>query len=165
MTVTTLILLARVLHIVSSTVWAGFVMLVGFWFIGPHIDGDPDRARRLRQTMVNRAASLVAPAALVSVASGLYLFRTLHGGAWSRADLVLAVGAITAVLSFLVGAIGTGPPERRLAQLDALVARGAARTAEVAEIAALERRVQLAARVIAILLLVSCGAMAVARYL
>src|SRR5262245_10264246 len=129
---TALILLARVLHIVSSTVWAGFVMLVGFWFIGPHIDGDPDRARRLRQTMVNRAASLVAPAALVSVASGLYLFRTLHGGAWSRADLVLAGGAITAALLLLVGASDAGALESRLGQLGAHVARLAARTAEVA---------------------------------
>jgi hypothetical protein len=79
--------------------------------------------------------------------------------------VVLAVGGVAAVISFLVGAIGTGHPERRLAQLDALVERGSASQRDCDQIVALEQPVQLASRIMAVLLLISSGAMAVDRYL
>src|SRR5262245_53911465 len=141
-----LILIARTLHVVSSVIWAGFVMLVGFWFVGPHVHRGPEASHRLRQAMVNRGARVVAPAALVSAASGFYLFHALHGETWSR-EFVLSSGAFAAVLSFFVGALGSGPPERRLAQLDASKAQGHESPASLAEIAALERRVTITARV------------------
>lgn len=165
MTGTALVLIARALHVVSSAVWAGFVMLIGFWFVGSNVADGPERSRWLRQGMVNRGARIVAPAAVVSLLSGLYLFNTLHRGTWSKAEFALGFGAIAAVMSFFVGAIGSGPAEKRLAQLDAAKARGESSRGALAEVAALERRVLITARLTAILLLASSVAMAVARYL
>jgi hypothetical protein len=140
-------------------------MLVGFWFVGPAVDRGPERSRRLRQAIVNRGARVVGPAALLSLASGLYLFRNLHGGGWSRAEFALAFGSFAAVLSFFTGAIGSGPAEKRLAQLDVVATRGDGGTGDAGEIAALERRVRISARGTATLLAASTIAMAVARYL
>jgi hypothetical protein len=159
-----LILIARTLHVVSSVVWAGFVMLIGFWFVGPHVHGGPRESRWLRQGMVDRGAPIVAPAALVSVLSGLYLFRALHAGpSWH--ELILISGAFSAVLSFFVGALGSGPPERRLARIDSEQKGDHVGPAVQAEIARLERRVTISARVTALLLLWATTSMAIARYL
>ena len=56
MTGTAPVLIARALHVVGSVVWAGFVMLIGFWFLGSNVADGPERSRWLRQAMVNRGA-------------------------------------------------------------------------------------------------------------
>ncbi len=77
---------------------------------------------------------------------------------------MLGVGALTAVLSFLVGAVGSGPAERRLARLDQARAAGVLTEADAQTVATLDRRVVTTARFTAALLLISTLAMAVARY-
>jgi uncharacterized membrane protein len=159
---TELIIVARILHIASSTVWAGFVIIAGFVLVDTPRNMKPEEARRVRQNAVGRAARVVGPAAIVSLLSGLYLFGTLHAGGHRTADIALAAGALSAVLSFFVGAVGSGGPERQLAKLDGLSTRSGA---ETERIAALNRRVILSARVTAGLLLFSVVAMAAARFL
>src|SRR5262245_1754898 len=165
MTGAAIVLIARALHVVSSVIWAGFVMLVGFWFVGSEVSDGPERSRWLRQTMVNRGSRIVAPAAVVSLLSGLYLFSTLHRGTWSKPEFMLGFGAFASVVSFFVGAIGSGPAEKRLAQLDAAKARGEWSREALAEVGALERRVLITARLTGMLLFASSIAMAVTPYL
>lgn len=157
-----LIIIARALHVVSSVVWAGFVMIAGFVLVRTPKDMRPEDARRIRQSAVSRAARIVAPAAIVSLVSGLYLFSALHAGVRTPTEMALGVGAASAVLSFFVGPLGSGGPERELARLDAQRALSAAETAKIRR---LNARVVISARVTAYLLLISGVAMAVARFL
>ena len=53
MTGAAFVLIAHALRAVNSAVWAGFVMLVGFWFVGSEVADGPKRSRWLRQEMVN----------------------------------------------------------------------------------------------------------------
>jgi len=159
----TLVIIARIMHIVSSTIWAGFVIIAGVVLVDAPYGTTAEDARRVRRSAINRAARVVAPAAIVSLLSGLYLFSTLHAGARTPTETALGIGALAAVLSFFVGALGSGGPERQLVKLDAL---GAAQSpADAAKITALNRRVIASGRVAAVLLLLSGAAMAVARFL
>ncbi len=159
----TLVIIARIMHIVSSTIWAGFVIIAGGVLVDASHGTTAENARRVRRSVISRAAYVVAPAAIVSLLSGLYLFSALHGGALTPTETALGIGALAAVLSFFVGALGSGGPERQLAKLDAL---GAAQSpADAAKINALNGRVIASGRAAAALLLVSGASMAVARFL
>jgi uncharacterized membrane protein len=157
-----LIIIARILHIVSSTAWAGFVIIAGLALLGVPRGMAPEEARRVRRSTIGRAAQVVAPAAIVSLLSGLYLFSALHAGVHTATEIALGAGAFSAVLSFFAGAIGSRGPERQLAKLDALTAPSAADTARIE---ALNRRVVFTGRMTAILLAMSGAAMAAARFL
>jgi len=159
-----LVVIARALHILASIVWAGFVIVIAVAVVATPRGEDPTNARRIRQSVVNRGARIVGPAAIVSLVSGLYLVSVLHAAAHGVAEIVLGVGAFTAVLSFFVGAIGSGPAERRLAQLDQAKASGAFTDADAKLVARLDHRVVITARWTAALLVVSALAMVVARY-
>jgi uncharacterized membrane protein len=160
----TFIVFARALHIVASVLWAGFVIVIAATIVSAPRGESPRDAGRIRRSVVSRGARIVAPAAVVSLVSGLYLFSTLHAGAHTLTEIVLGVGGLTAVLSFLVGAVGSGPAERRLARLDQAKAAGAFTEADAQTVANLDRRVVITARLTAALLLISTLAMAVARY-
>ena len=164
MTGLTLVVIARAVHILASVIWAGFVIVVAATIVATPRGQDPIDARRIRQPAVSRGARIVAPAAAVSLVSGLYLFSALHAGAHTITEAALGVGALTAVLSFLVGAIGSGPAERRLALLDQAKTAGAFTEGDAQTVVKLDRRVVITARSTAALLLVSTLAMAIARY-
>jgi hypothetical protein len=162
MTPITLLLLARVLHILSSTLWAGFVIIAGLTLMTGPRDLSAAEARRMRRDTIGRAAQVVAPSAVVSLLSGLYLFGTVHAGQHTPTEIALGIGALAAVASFFVGAIGSGGPERQLAKLDKLSNRSSSETATTQ---ALDRRVLITGRATAALLLVAVVSMAVARFL
>jgi uncharacterized membrane protein len=160
----TLIVVARALHIVASVVWAGFVIVIAVAIVGTPRGDSPIDARRIRQSVVSRGARIVAPAAVVSLLSGLYLFATVHAGAHSFTETLLALGAASAVLSFFVGAVGSGPAERRLARLDQATAAGTRSERDAQTVLKFNQRVVITARLTALLLLIATLAMAIARY-
>jgi hypothetical protein len=164
MTGLTLVVIARAVHILASVVWAGFVIVIAAAIVGTPRGEDPIAARRIRQSTVSRGARIVGPAAAVSLVSGLYLFSALHTGTHTITEAALSLGALTAVLSFFVGAIGSGPAERRLARLDQARVVGAFTEADAQLASKLDKRVVITARLTAALLLISTLAMAIARY-
>ncbi len=105
MTAITLIITARIVHVVSSTIWAGFVIIAGVVLVDAPHGTTAEDARRVRRSAINRAARVVAPAAIVSLLSGLYLFSALHAGARTPTEIALAIGALAAVLSFFIKAL------------------------------------------------------------
>src|SRR5438067_93278 len=131
MNIIALVVIARILHVVSSVIWAGFVIVAGLILVKTPLDMQPENARRIRQNVVSRVSGVVASSALISLLSGLYLYSSLHAGARSPTEIALGIGAISAVLSFLVGAIGSGQAERQLAKLDSLSTRSAIETAKI----------------------------------
>ena len=159
------IILARAVHVLSGVIWAGFAIIVGLALVGVPAGETPHAARHARRSMVNRGLRIVAPAAILTLLSGAYLFSALHGGGGAPGEIALLLGAVSAVLALIVGAIGNGLPERRLAKLDETAARTRLSPEMSAEVAALDRRVVFSARVTAALLIMSGLAMGVARYL
>jgi uncharacterized membrane protein len=160
MSAATLIVIARILHIVAGVIWAGFVIVFGFMLVTPPSGMSGGQARRVRKSIMDRGGLLVAPAVLVTLLSGAYLYATVHAAVHTRTEMMLGAGALSATLALFVGAIGIGPPLRRLATLDAL---GAPSPSDAGQIAALDRRVVVSGRVVAVLLLVSSIAMAAAN--
>jgi len=159
------IILARAVHVLSGVIWAGFAIIVGLALVGVPAGETPHAARHARRSMVNRGLRIVAPAAILTLLSGAYLFSALHRGGGAPGEIALLLGAVSAVLALIVGAIGNGLPERRLAKLDETAARTRLSPEMSAEVAALDRRVVFSARVTAALLIMSVLAMGVARYL
>jgi len=159
------IILARAVHVLSGVIWAGFAIIVGLALVGVPAGETPHAARHARRSMVNRGLRIVALAAILTLLSGAYLFSALHGGGGAPGEIALLLGAVSAVLALIVGAIGNGLPERRLAKLDETAARTRLSPEMSAEVAALDRRVVFSARVTAALLIMSVLAMGVARYL
>ena len=160
-----LVVIARALHILASVAWAGFVIVIAIAVVTTPYGEDPVDARRIRRSVVSRGALIVGPSAIVSLVSGLYLFSVLHAAGHGITEVVLGVGASAAVLSFLVGAIGSGPAERQLARLEQAKVTGAFTAADAKIVAKLDRRVVVTARWTGALLVVSALAMAVARYM
>ena len=162
MTAFSMIILARVLHVISSTAWAGFVIIAAITLVTVPGSAEGREGRHVRRSVINRAARIVAPAALMSLLSGLYLFSKLHAGLNTPAEVALKTGAACAVLSFFFGAIGSGSAERQLAHLDDLASPS---SEQIDRIRTLNRRVVIVARITAALLIVSGATMAAARLL
>jgi uncharacterized membrane protein len=161
MSAATLILIARVLHILGGAIWAGFVIVYGFILMNVPSSIGASEARRARKDIIDRGGAVVAPAAIITVLSGGYLYVMLHAGAHSRTETILQTGAASAILALVIGAIGIGVPYARLAKLDA---NGAPPASSASLIASLNRRAILSGRVAAALLVLTVVAMSAANW-
>lgn len=161
----------RAVHVMAGAFWVGAaLMLVAFVApsaraVGPA--GAPFMQRLLGRSRFGEAMGI---AGLAATLAGAALLWSSSGGldpAW-----VASPGGATMVLASLVGigalAIGIGvnkPTAARLAALgDAVAATGGPTAAQAAEIAQLQRRLQLGGQWGASLLVVATLGMAVARY-
>lgn len=161
----------RAVHVMAGAFWVGAaLMLVAFVApsaraVGPA--GAPFMQRLLGRSRFGEAMGI---AGLAATLAGAALLWPASGGldpAW-----VASPGGATLVLASLVGvgalAIGVGvnkPTAARLAALgDAIAATGGPTAAQAAEIAQLQRRLQLGGQWGASLLVVATLGMAVARY-
>jgi uncharacterized membrane protein len=161
MATVTLLLLARVLHILGGVIWAGSMFALSFAIIpigASHADAGAGRWSGLVARRLGPASGI---AALVTVLSGIYLFATLHSGDTSAAGVVLGSGAVAAVLSFLVGALIGRPAGMQMAKLQGETSKSAA---DMAQLATLGRRAALSSRVSGMLLGLAVLSMAVFRY-
>ena len=163
MTTIAFIITARILHVVSSTVWAGFVIIAGLVLVGVPRGMKAEGARNIRRSAVGRAARVIAPAAVVSLLSGSNLFSSLRRSARarqqkSRLELVRSPPCSP---SSWVPSVAV-PPSENWPSPDAL---GAPPPLETMRVEALNRRVILSAYATAGLLLISVTAMAAARFL
>jgi uncharacterized membrane protein len=161
MTTVTLLLLARVLHILGGVIWAGCMFALSFAIIpigARHADEGAGRWTALVASKLGPASGI---AALVTVLSGIYLFATLHAGDTSAAGVVLGSGAIAAVLSFIVGVLVGRPAGMQMARLQSAASKSAT---DLGKLASLGRRAALSSRVSGILLGLAVLSMALFRY-
>lgn len=130
----TLLIIALSLHVLAAVFWAGgtFVMARGA--------GDGPRL-----------AKPMAGAALVTLLSGGYLWRALHGAAFGKPETVLMVGIVCALLAFAMQAGGGAVTRRQMAR-GALPPEGA------------RSRMTKIQRIAAPLLAITIVCMAAARY-
>lgn len=131
----TVLIIALSLHVLAAVFWAGGT------FVLARIGGDV--GPRLRAPMLG--------AAIVTLLTGGYLWRILHGAAFGRPETVLAVGIACALLAFVLQA-GAGISTRRQ------LARGTLPEADA------RARMVLVSRLATGLLAITLVCMATARY-
>jgi uncharacterized membrane protein len=164
----------RILHITAGVMWAGslFLFLV---FVRPSAAaiapaGAPFMAELLGR---RRLVHWLLGFASVTILAGAYLYwkgwDAAGGlGEWldSEFGLTLTIGAIAAIVAFLVGLIGTRPTVARMLAIgkDVAASGGPPTPEQASELAAIQQKLGVYGKTSLSLLVVAVLAMAIARY-
>jgi hypothetical protein len=165
-------LLLRVVHIVCGVYWAGSLMFAAT-FLQPSVaDVGPDGAKVMQAIVKRRFLDIMPIVAFLTILSGLDLYRRVSGfnAEWmtSRPGLSLTIGAVAAIVAFIIGVSVIRPTVKRmgsLAHAAQQLPEGSERDAQLAQIQPLRRRSAMAGRWVATLLTVAVIGMAAAKYL
>jgi uncharacterized membrane protein len=163
----------RMIHILSSVIWAGAVIFLTVVLQPAIAGGGPEAGRFMQRLASQRRFRLVmAIAPMLTVLSGLVLYGRVSAGfqmAWitSGTGLSLTIGALATVLTFVVFGVFQGPVVARQQILGAEVQRsgGAPTSAQAAEMQVLQRRMRGVMLWTTLLLTVAVLAMSGARYI
>lgn len=164
--------LLRLFHIVLGVYWAGTVMFTAL-YLEPSVRAAGPAGGQVMTQLIRRGHLNVLPGvALITVLTGLDLYRRVSGGfqmGWitSRQGVILTVGAVTAIVALAIGAFVLRPTALRMVALSESaqqVPEGPERESKLAEIQPLRRRTTLTIRWLGVLLLVTVATMAVAQY-
>jgi uncharacterized membrane protein len=165
-------LVLRVIHILCGVYWAGALLFVAT-FLEPSVRAaGPDGAKVMQGIMQRRFLDIMPAVALVTILTGLELYRKLSGGfdpTWmgSAYGASITGGAVAALVAFAIGVGVMRPAAKRvgpLAQSAQGLPEGSEREACLAEVQRLRRRSAIAGRWVATLLAVAVIGMAAARY-
>jgi hypothetical protein len=159
----------RLLHIVAATFWVGTAVTLGFFVFPVLLNGDVANGRLVRQIMMGRKLSAFLPIAmLLVVISGLFLYRldfpnmaTSYGG---RRGLDYTLGAFLGILAAIVGVTVTMPTGLKIGAVIDSVGAGTPTAEQSNELLRLSRKLIIASRSLAILLLGAAALMALARH-
>jgi hypothetical protein len=153
-----LMIVLRLVHIGSGAMWVGMMAFMTFYLTPALNEVGPD-AGKVMQALQKQKIMIVMPViALLTIVSGIWMMMRLYAGpsdfAASRMGMALNVGALSAIVAFLIGIIFMRPlMEKAMA------------TTDPAEAQKLRARGATLSRWVARLLMLALGAMAVARYL
>ena len=167
-----LVILARLLHVVAGTFWSGSAILLAGFLLPAVRDAGTAGAPVMRQlTAVRKLPQILLATAAVAIASGAYLYWVVSGAlqaSWlySWSGSVYTLGALAALMAFIVGIAINIPSANRMGALMAKVhAGGAPPTTEQSKtLSRLALRLAHGNRAVAVLLVAATAAMAVARY-
>ncbi len=163
----------RVLHVLAGAVWLG-VAVFGAFFLMPSVrDAGPDGAKVMIALERRGFFALVPILAVSSIVSGLWLYWRYTGGfssaiSHSHAGMAFGTGGALAIVAAIIGGAvisRAAATSTALAREAATMPEGPNRTAALADAAVLRQRAQAAARVVAILLLLTAALMSVALLL
>jgi hypothetical protein len=163
----------RIAHVVAGSFWLG-AMLMNAAFLLPSVRAaGPAGGVVMKQVVQVRLLPVwFTVAVVVLLLSGGAMLWWLSGGlsgAWLRTPhgMALACGAALGLLAAGHGQFATGPVARRLGQIaaEAQAAGGPPSPAMLAEIQALLLRLQRAASVGSVMVVLAAALMAAARYL
>jgi uncharacterized membrane protein len=166
------IIVLRFVHVVGGIFWVG-AMLFANLFLFPALAGAGPGAGAVMAGLQRRKMMQVLPAvAVLTILAGarlMWINGSSTGGVYfhTTTGRVIALGAAAGILSFFVGILIGRPAGMRGGQLNAAIARASEseRAALAAELAVVNRRLQLSGTSTVVLLIIAAGAMAVARYL
>ena len=168
-----MVFVLRLVHVFSGVFWVGSVLFATY-LLAPSLRAlGPGAGPVMNQLVrVRRMPVLMMTSSLLTIGAGIWLLAIDSTGApgeWMRSGTgrTFSMGGALAILAFLLGMAINMPASRRLAALGAAAAaRGGPPTAEEAdELQRLQGRMSVASQIIAVLLLLATGAMAIARYM
>jgi uncharacterized membrane protein len=168
----TLTLLLRLIHILAGVFWAGSAFMLAGFLVPTVRETGPEGGRFMAHLVARRRLPVfIGIAMLLTVLSGLTLYaRTAAAthGTWTRTapGIAYGIGGASAILGAIVGMGISGAAARQMAAIGQRVAEaGGPSPEQQAEIARLQARMGLGARIAAGLIAVAVAAMATARYL
>jgi uncharacterized membrane protein len=152
-----------VLHIAMGVFWAGTMMFNAAFLMPAFRDAGPDGAKVAAALARRRFLDIMPWIAALTIVSGIWLFWFDSVGfrppfMRSRMGISLAVGALAAVIAFILGVAVMRPAMNKAMRLGQDPAQQAAAQA-------LRVRAGILGRVIAALLGIAVAGMAVARYI
>jgi uncharacterized membrane protein len=163
----------RIFHIGAAVFWVGSVLLLVFVIQPTAAQLGPAGAPFMGHLVERKKLSVVlVSTAVLAILSGILLYWRTSGGFdpdWitSPTGLGFTVGAVAAIVAFLIGAVLVRPASDRMAALGAAVqtAGGPPSDEQAAEMQRLGGRLRALGGLTAVLLIVATLAMATARYL
>ena len=158
-----MLLVMRVLHIATGVFWAGTLMFNAAFLIPAFRDAGPDGAKVAAALARRRFLDIMPWIAALTIVSGIWLYWFDSVGfrppfMRSRMGISLGVGALAAVIAFILGVAVMRPAMNKAMRLGQDPAQQAAAQA-------LRVRAGILGRVIAALLGIAVAGMAVARYI
>ena len=154
-----LMIVLRLIHVGGGAMWVGMMAFMTFYLTPALAEAGPQESGKVMAALQKQRIMIVMPViALLTIGSGLWMMMRLYGGpgniAASRMGMALNLGAMAAILAFLIGIIFMRP----------LMMRAMTAT-DPAEAQKLRARGAMLSRLVARLLMFALAAMAVARYL
>jgi uncharacterized membrane protein len=164
------VMVLRVLHIGAGLFWVGSVFFMTRFVLPAIQEAGPDggkfaavlmRGGRVQRAMIESAG--------VTIVAGLFMYGRYivqTDGVWARSPIAMGygVGAITAIVAFILGLTINAPAARRM-QAIAGSAGGPPSAEQQAEIGRLRERIASTSRIVLGLLTISVISMAVSRYI
>ncbi|MEO7965147.1 MAG: hypothetical protein ABIT38_14675 [Gemmatimonadaceae bacterium] len=162
----------RILHIVGGVFWVGAVLVSVLFLFKVVTDLGPLGGQMMGAFIKHRFFDAIPAAALVTILTGLDLFRRVSAGfdsAWmgSGRGITLSIGALAGLIAFVVGIfIGRPASMKAFALMERAgpMPDGPEKAALIAEAAPLRARGMGALRLAAALLVVATIGMAAAQY-
>jgi len=152
-----LMVVLRLIHVGGGALWVGMMAFMTFYLTPALAEVGPD-AGKVMQALQRQKIMIVMPViAILTIVSGAWMMARLYTGpsdfAASRMGMALNIGALSAIIAFLIGVIFMRPlMEKAMA------------TTDPAEAQKLRARGAMLSRWVARLLMLALAAMAVARY-
>jgi hypothetical protein len=167
-----MMIVLRLLHIGLGVFWAGSLVFLAL-FLEPSVRAAmPESGKVMQQLAKRRLLDIMPVVALVTILTGIELFRRVSGNfdvMWLHTPngLALAVGGIAAIVGFGVGMLVMRPAQLKAMALgpQAAQAEGAEKERLTAQAQAERDRARTGLRWVASLLTIAVVLMAVARYL
>ena len=165
------ILVLRVAHVASGLMWVGSAALYLF-FLAPAARSAGTAGQKFMQHFGPRVSPMMGMATTLTVISGTLLYsRFFVGGIqwiWTTGPgFGFTIGALAALISYVMGVTIFGPTQGRISALGASMAEagGAPSPEHVAEMERLQTYLMKTYRIDFVLLVIAVVAMAAARYL
>jgi len=167
-----MMIVLRVVHILLGVFWAGGAFFAAMFLVPSVRAAGPAGGPVMKQLMEVRKFPIYAMVfGLLTVISGLWMYfqdNSISGGVFakSHAGMTYGLGAITAILTLVVGATIMGPTSGKMSKLMGQIAtQGGPPTPEQqGMIKQLQERLGLGARLASGLLLITVITMAIGRY-
>lgn len=167
-----LTIVLRFAHVFCGALWVGMMAFQVFFLMPALGDAGPDAGKVMAGLMKRRLPVIMPVIALIAILSGMWLFRRMSGGSMGALMATpmgqgFAWGGAIALLAFLIGVVVMRPVMMRSMKLMEGIASAPPdqRSAMQAEIQKLRARGNTLSNVVVVMLFVTLGLMAVARYL
>ena len=164
--------LLRFVHVVAGILWGGAAVSYLF-FVKPSVKAIGATGPQFMQNLMERRKYpiFMMSTSLLTILAGGVLFWFSSGGfnpAWmaSGPGIGFTIGSVASLVGFLAGGIGVGPTSQKMAALGGqIAASGKGPTpGQIAQMEALEKRLNLAEQLDFIMLVIAMLTMATARY-
>jgi uncharacterized membrane protein len=166
-----LILILRVLHIGGGIMWVGSATLYLLLII-PAARSAQAAGQKFLQTLGPKFGAMMSIVTTTTVLSGALLYSRFYSGnlnfLWNTSvGLAFTIGAVAAIISYVMGASVISPTQEKIGKLGAAMAGagGAPKPEQITEMNRLQAFVMKVYRFDFVVLVIAMLAMAVARYL